>query len=78
MTRLIRLGIRLYRDGTTFAFFLDYLEEHGQRRRKSLQHADKRRAQRQRDELESKLRIGAAVPGSLKLTGFWHALGAHP
>jgi integrase len=68
MAQLVRLRIRPSRDGTKFTYFLDYLDEQGKRRRKSLNHADKRKAQRQRDQFERELRMGVTAPGSLKLS----------
>jgi integrase len=68
MAQLVGLRIRPSRDGTKFTYFLDYLDEQGKRRRKSLKHADKRKAQRQRDQFERELRMGVTAPGSLKLS----------
>lgn len=68
MAQLVRLRIRPSRDGTKFTYFLDYLDEQGKRRRQSLNHGDKRKAQRQRDQFERELRMGVTAPGSLKLS----------
>ena len=70
MAQLVRLRIRPSRDGTKFTYFLDYLDEQGKRRRESLNHADKRKAQRHRDQFERELRMGVVAPGSLKLSYF--------
>ena len=53
MKELIRLRTRPSRDGRRFAYILDYVDEKGKRRRTSLGHADKRRAERQRVQRES-------------------------
>ena len=68
--KLVRLGNRPSRDGTQYTCYLDYLDETGKRRRQSLGHSDKRKAERQRDQLERKLRMGWVEPGSLKLSEF--------
>jgi hypothetical protein len=70
MTRLVRLGTRPSRDGKKFMYFLDYCNDRGLRRRKSLKHADKRKAQQQYDQLERELRMGVVAPGSLKFSEF--------
>jgi integrase len=70
MKELVRLGTRPSRDGRTFTYLLDYKDENGKRKRIALGHADKRKAQRQRDQLERELRMGVMAPGSMKLTEF--------
>jgi site-specific recombinase XerD len=49
---------------------LDYVDEHGKRRRVSLGHADKRKAERQRAQKERELRMGVIAPESMKLSDF--------
>ena len=68
MAQLVRLRIRPSRDGTMFTYYLDYRDEQGKRRRQSLGHADKRKAQRQRDQFERELRMGVTTSRSLKLS----------
>ena len=41
MTQLVRLTTRPSRDGNSFVYCLDYKDENGKRKRKSLGHADK-------------------------------------
>ena len=45
MAELVRLKTRPSRDGKTFKYRLDYIDEKGKRRRISLGHADKRKAE---------------------------------
>ena len=47
MKQLVRLGMRPSRDGKRFVYRLDYVDGNGKRRRISLGHADKRKAERQ-------------------------------
>ena len=49
---------------------LDYVDENGKRRRTSLGHADKRRAERQRVQRERELRMGIVAPASTTLSEF--------
>ena len=49
---------------------LDYVDENGKRRRTSLGHADKRRAERQRVQRERELRMGIVAPESTTLSEF--------
>jgi integrase len=50
---------------------LDYVDQNGKRRQVSLGHADKRQAERQRQEKELELRVNVADPVSMKLTDFF-------
>jgi len=68
--QLVRLRTRPSRDGKRFTYFLDYLDEDGKRRRITLEHADKRKAERQCAQFERELRMGVVEPGSLKLSEF--------
>lgn len=67
---LVRLRIRPSRDGDTFVFMLDYVDENGTRRRASLGHADKRKAEWQRAQKERELRMGVVAPNSMRLREF--------
>ena len=70
MKKLVKLWKRPSYDGTTFTYYLLYKDEQGKRRQKSLGHADARKAERQRAQLERELRMGFVEPGSLKLSEF--------
>ena len=70
MKELVRLRTRPSRDGRRFAYILDYVDENGKRRRTSLGHADKRRAERQRVQRERELRMGIVAPASTTLSEF--------
>jgi len=70
MKQLVRLNIRPSSDGKTFGYVLRYTDENGKRRWKSLGHADKRKAERQRIELEQQLRMNVVEPGSMRLSRF--------
>ena len=48
MSKLVRLRTRPSRDGKGFVYLLDYVDINGRRRRISLGHADKRKAESQR------------------------------
>lgn len=47
MKQLVKLRTRPSRDGLSFTYFLDYIDENGKRQRQSLGHANKRKAQNQ-------------------------------
>ncbi|UCC98975.1 MAG: site-specific integrase [Phycisphaerales bacterium] len=70
MSELVRLRTRPSRDGKRFVYMLDHLDENGKRKRISLGHADKRKAEKQRAQRERELRMGIVVPGSMKLSDF--------
>jgi integrase len=70
MKELVRLRTRPSRDGRRFTYMLDYVDENGKRRRTSLAHADKRRAERQRVQRERELRMGIVAPASTTLSEF--------
>ena len=70
MKELVRLRTRPSRDGRRFTYMLDYVDENGKRRRTSLGHADKRRAERQRVQRERELRMGIVAPASTTLSEF--------
>ena len=70
MPPLVRLRSRPSRDGKTFKYFLDFKDEKGKRRQVSLQHANRRKAERQRKQKERELRVGAVGPQSMRLSRF--------
>jgi integrase len=70
MTQLVRLITRPSRNGERYTFCVEYKNENGKRVRQSLRHADKRKAEQQRAQLERDLRMGTVAPGSLKLKEF--------
>ena len=70
MEQLVRLRQRPSRDGKRFTYLIDYVDLDGKRRQKSLRHADKRKAERQRKEIERELRMGILGPQSMKLSDF--------
>jgi len=59
---LVRLRTRPSRDGKTFVYRLDYLDENGKRRRVSLGHADYQKARTQRAQRERELRMRILTP----------------
>jgi len=68
--QLVRLWERPSYDGKRFRYYLLYTDEQGRRRQKSLGHADRRKAERQKAQFERKLVMGVVEPGSMKLTDF--------
>jgi len=70
MKELVRLRMRPSRDKKSFRYMLDYVDQNGKRRQISLGHADKRQAERQRQEKELELRVNVAGPISMRLTDF--------
>ena len=70
MTELVRLRTRPSRDGSSFKYFIDFVDENGKRRQISLGHADNKKADRQRAQKERELRMGVVEPGSMKLCVF--------
>src|SRR5512133_2719092 len=71
MVELVRLRMRPSRDGKSFRYMLDYIDQNGKRCQPSLGHADKRRAERQRREKELELRADIDGPVSMKLSDFF-------
>ena len=65
--KLVTLWERPSYDGNGFTYYLLYTDETGKRRQKSLGHADKRKAERQRAKFERHLRMGQVEPRSLTL-----------
>lgn len=70
MNELVKLKTRASRDGKTFKYLLDYVDEDGKRHRPSLGHADRRKAERQRATRERELRMGVIAPASMRLGDF--------
>jgi integrase len=71
MKKLVRLRMRPSRDGESFRYLLDYVDQNERRRQISLGHADKRKAERQRYEKELELRVNVTEPISMKLSDFF-------
>jgi integrase len=70
MKHLVKLWERPSYDGKKFTYYLLYTDEQGRRRQKSLGHADRRKAERQRGLFERKLIMGIVELGSMKLRDF--------
>ena len=70
MKQLVRLWERPSSDGRRFTYYLLFTDEQAKRRQKSLGHADRRRAERQRAQLERQLQMGIVEPGSMRLAEF--------
>jgi len=70
MKQLVRLWKRPTYDKSGFCFYLLYTDEHGKRRQKSLGHCDRRKAERQRAQLEREIKVGAVEPESMSLRRF--------
>jgi len=68
--QLVKLRARPSRDGRTFTYMLDYVDSDGKRRRESLGHGDKRKAEGQRSQRERELRMGIVEPQSMRLSVF--------
>jgi integrase len=70
MRQLVRLWERPSQDGKKFRYYLLYTDEQRKRRQKSLGHADRRKAERQRAQFERELKMGIVETGSMKLREF--------
>jgi len=70
MKQLVKLWERPSLDGKKFRYYLLYTDDEGKRRQKSLGHADRRKAERQRAQLEHELRAGVVEPDSMRLGEF--------
>ncbi len=68
--QLVKIWTRASRPGTSYAFYLRYIDLEGKRRCKSLGHSDKRKAEKQRAKKEKELRMGYCDPESMKLKDF--------
>ena len=67
---LVRLYKRPSRDGRSFTYYMDYTDLKGKRQRPSLGHADTKKAERQKRQLEKELRMGYVEPDSMTLKQF--------
>ena len=70
MKELVRLGTRPSRDGKSYNYLLDYVDQAGKRKRISLGHTDRRKAERQRAQKERNLRMGIFIPEPMRLSEF--------
>lgn len=70
MKKLVRLWKRPSHDGQKYTYYLIYYDADGHRKQKALGHADKRKAEKQCDQLAWELRMGHAEVLSLKLSEF--------
>ncbi len=70
MKTLVRLVKRPSRDGCSFTYYLDYVDESGKRARFSLGHSNKPKAERQREHKEKELRMGYIDVVSMRLSLF--------
>ena len=70
MKPLVRLDTRPSRDGKTFVYRLVFKDETGKRRRISLGHTDRRKAERQRLQKERELNMGIEIPVAMRLSLF--------
>ena len=70
MNELVRLKRRPAYTGNGFYFFLEFKDLDGKRKRISLGHANRRKAERQRTEKEQDLRTGYVQPKAMRLSKF--------
>ena len=70
MKQLVKLWQRPSWDGRSFTYYLIYFDENNKRKQKSLGHANKRKAERQRAAFERELRMGIMDPCSMNLSTF--------
>jgi hypothetical protein len=70
MKQLVKLWKRPSLDGEKFKYYLLYTDEQGKRKQKSLGHSDRRKAERQRAQLEHEFRAGVVGPDSMRLREF--------
>ena len=70
MNELVKLRKRISRDGQAFSYMLDYLDENGKRRRLSLNHADRRKAETERAQKEREITMGILSPAPMRLSVF--------
>jgi len=70
MRQLVGLRIKPSRDGSSFKYFIDYVDENGKRLRKSLGHANRKKAELQRAQKERELQMGIVEPESMRLSEF--------
>jgi site-specific recombinase XerD len=67
---VVRLYPRPSRDGRSFTYYLDYTDLQGKRHRPSLGHADAKKAEKQRKQIEKELLMGYVEPDSMRLSKF--------
>lgn len=67
---VVRLYKRPSRDGRSFTYYMDYTDLQGKRQRLSLGHADAKKAERQKRQLDKELRMGYVEPDSMRLSEF--------
>lgn len=67
MKQLVMLRTRPSRNGSSFKYYIDYVDQNGKRRQPSLGHADSKKAERQRSQKERELRMGIVEPSRLRL-----------
>jgi len=65
---LVRLITRPSRDDESFHYLLEYKDKNGHRRRISLGHADRSRAERERAQKERELRMDVCAPEHVRLS----------
>ena len=70
MKQLVKLNKRPTWDGCGFTYFLRYEGKDGKRKWETLGHANRRKAERQRDQKEKELQMGYIAPDSMKLRDF--------
>ncbi len=70
MRPLVKLRKRPSRDGERLVFMLDYLTEDGKRKRISLGHGDRRKAETQRAQKEQEIQMGILAPAPMRFSSF--------
>lgn len=68
--QLVTIWRRPSKDGTSYTYYLDYVNLEGKRVRESLEHKDERKAEKQRLQKEKELRMSFCPPNSMRLSGF--------
>ena len=71
MEHTVRLRTRSSRNGKRFTYVIDYIDDTGKRKRQSLGHSDKRKAERQRARKQQELAMGIKQPSSQRLSLFY-------
>ncbi|MBW8017979.1 MAG: site-specific integrase, partial [Planctomycetes bacterium] len=70
MNKLVKVRTRPSRDGRSFKYYIDYIDENGKRKQISLGHADRKKAESKRAQKERELRMGIVEPESMRLSVF--------
>ncbi len=65
--KLVKVRTRPSRDGSSFTYLIDYIDENDTRRQISLGHADRKKAEKQRAQKERELRMGIVESVRLRL-----------